>query len=606
MAKSTSGGPVIELRDVSRNFIIRHKGKQGLWSLLHGRDATANEFWALRGIDLTLQRGARIGIMGRNGAGKSTLLRIIAGVLQPTTGKVTVRGRVDALMSLGMGFHPEVSGRQNVIGSLAYRGITGRKAEKYADEVIEFAELEEFADLPLKAYSSGMSARLGFSAATTIEPDILIIDEVLGAGDAYFASKSFDRMRRLTQNGATVLFVSHDIGSVEKLCTEAVWLERGEIKQSGQIDVISLAYARQIREQDIVRLRARNSMISVNNFKALRSRRDTPFQVIARLVTEAAVSVDASACSLARSGQVVASVKVGHPQDTAVGEDAAVLVDPNVGQWTKPFTNVETRFHRSLASDRGRSGAVYFNVSILEPDANWELCWTIRGGECRIEVFDGIKYVEIERFKGSDRFVAVTARIPQPVIEDYLSSEGISVGSAVGIEPVAVRDAETITDSDVVASHLALDVVRFENAKGEECSYFKSFDELRVRLSFSARKDVHSATFVVCFYREGMCAFQSLSDITTGLAPNIPAGTSGEAVLTVPRLPLGRGHYLVSVAVYPQSIHEERSGDHIAYALLDRRFQIRVEQPEGGLIDLGMARGDVGWSVTTHPSAVVA
>ncbi|MGH7062179.1 MAG: ABC transporter ATP-binding protein, partial [Stellaceae bacterium] len=176
-----------------------------------------DEFWALRGISLEVPRGESLAIIGQNGAGKSTLLNVICGGLKPSSGTVAVRGQIQALMDLGTGFHPEFTGRQNIYSALAYQGITGGQADEHFEEIVDFSELADFIDQPIKTYSSGMYARLAFSAATTIVPDILIIDEILGAGDAYFAAKCADRMRRLTKEvGATVLFVSHDMSSVQR------------------------------------------------------------------------------------------------------------------------------------------------------------------------------------------------------------------------------------------------------------------------------------------------------------------------------------------------------------------------------------------------------
>ena len=184
-----------------------------------------DEFWALRDISFTVRRGERVALIGRNGAGKSTLLNIICQRLRPSSGSVTVEGRIQALMELGTGFHPDFTGRENVLSSLAYQGISGAKALALLDEVIDFAELDDFIDQPIKTYSTGMYARLAFSTATAFEPDVLIIDEVLGAGDAYFAAKCTERMHRLTlEMGATVLFVSHDMASVERLCDRAIWI----------------------------------------------------------------------------------------------------------------------------------------------------------------------------------------------------------------------------------------------------------------------------------------------------------------------------------------------------------------------------------------------
>lgn len=229
---------------------------------LPGRGHTRfREFWALRGLDLIVPRGQRLGIIGRNGAGKSSLLRIIAGKNQPNEGVCGVTGRVQALMELGTGFHPEFSGRENIRASLAYQDLSDEERTAREADIIAFTELEDFIEQPVKTYSAGMYARLAFAAATAIEPEVLIIDEVLGAGDAYFARKCVDRMRRITDSSkCTVLFVSHDLASVQMLCERAVWIERGHVSADGEsLDVIR-TYQEFIKTLEDRRLRIKNAV----------------------------------------------------------------------------------------------------------------------------------------------------------------------------------------------------------------------------------------------------------------------------------------------------------------------------------------------------------
>ena len=219
------------------------------------------ECWALRGMTLVVPRGERLGVIGSNGAGKSTLLKLIAGQLPPTTGTVEVAGTVQPLMELGTGFHPEFTGRENVFAALGLRGISGARAREAFEEILDFAELEDAIDRPIGTYSSGMYTRLAFSVATSIEPDTLVIDEVLSAGDAYFSAKCVERMRELTtKNDTTVVFVSHDLHAVQSLCTRAIWLEKGVVVEDGDPLQLARAYykATQERENQRLRLRARS------------------------------------------------------------------------------------------------------------------------------------------------------------------------------------------------------------------------------------------------------------------------------------------------------------------------------------------------------------
>ncbi len=203
-------------------------GKLAFWG---GRDG--RYYQALQNITLEVKRGERLGIVGRNGAGKTTLLKLMTGNFSPTSGVVQVNGKVQALMTVGLGFHPEFTGHDNIRYSLVYNGLSCKELEDAIEDVVEFVELGEFLNQPLKTYSMGMQARLMFAAATAIKPDILIVDEVLGAGDAYFSAKSAHRMEKLASSGCTLLLVSHSTPQILQFCNRAVWLEKGEIVFDG-------------------------------------------------------------------------------------------------------------------------------------------------------------------------------------------------------------------------------------------------------------------------------------------------------------------------------------------------------------------------------------
>ncbi len=197
------------------------------------RNVRFREFLALNQLDLEVEDGEILGIIGRNGAGKSTLLKVISRVLIPTEGRVRIRGRVSPLLELGAGFHPELTGRENIYLNGTLLGHTHRDIDSHVDEIIEFAELGGFIDAPLRTYSSGMMARLGFSVATTWKPEILILDEVLAVGDEAFRHKCQRRMEKFRDHGTTTLLVTHDSYTVEALCSRAVWIDHGQVKAMG-------------------------------------------------------------------------------------------------------------------------------------------------------------------------------------------------------------------------------------------------------------------------------------------------------------------------------------------------------------------------------------
>jgi ABC-2 type transport system ATP-binding protein len=211
-------------------------------ALSFGKFKHSHDFWALQDIDLEVKPGTTLGILGRNGAGKSTLLRIISGVLQPTTGTVEVNGRLTAIFGLGSGFNPEFTGRENVMLNGLILGIDHNEMLERFDEIADFAEIGEFMDQPIRTYSSGMRSRLGFAVAVNVDPDILVLDEALSAGDAAFKKKALQRMYDLRDSGTTVLFVSHSMGMVKKFCTDAILLHKGRMVTSGSPEEVADRY----------------------------------------------------------------------------------------------------------------------------------------------------------------------------------------------------------------------------------------------------------------------------------------------------------------------------------------------------------------------------
>lgn len=204
------------------------------------------KFIALKDINLTIYKGEVVGFVGLNGAGKSTLLKIVAGVQKPSQGTIYVKGKVSPLLELGAGFDNDLTGRENIYLNGMILGYSKQFIKEKIDSIIAFAELEEFIDTPIKNYSSGMKARLGFSIATVIDPQILIVDEVLSVGDGKFRKKSEERMLELIKSDATVLFVSHSIPQIRRLCTKVVWLEKGEVKMIGNTKEVCDTYEKEL------------------------------------------------------------------------------------------------------------------------------------------------------------------------------------------------------------------------------------------------------------------------------------------------------------------------------------------------------------------------
>lgn len=201
-----------------------------------------NEFKALDDVSFSINKGETLGLIGNNGAGKSTTLKLISGIMKPTSGAITTKGNIVPMLELGAGFDLELTGRENIYLNGAILGYSKEYLESKYDEIVDFAEIEEFIDMPIRNYSSGMMARLAFSIASVVQPEILIVDEILSVGDAAFQEKSLNRMKELMNGGATVLFVSHNIEKIREMCDKVVWLRKGKIVQKGDVGEVCDAY----------------------------------------------------------------------------------------------------------------------------------------------------------------------------------------------------------------------------------------------------------------------------------------------------------------------------------------------------------------------------
>jgi len=231
----------IEAVGLGKCYALYDRQSDRLRQLLWGsRRRYFREHWALRDVDLAVPAGEVVGIVGRNGAGKSTLLQMVCGTLAPSAGRLRVNGRVAALLELGAGFSPEFTGRENVYMNAAILGLNRAQVEQRLDDILAFADIGAFVDQPVKTYSSGMFMRLAFSVATSVSPDVLVIDEALSVGDGAFARKSFDRIMQLKEQGKTILFCSHSMYQIEALCSRALWIDHGSVRLLGRQGSISL------------------------------------------------------------------------------------------------------------------------------------------------------------------------------------------------------------------------------------------------------------------------------------------------------------------------------------------------------------------------------
>jgi ABC-type polysaccharide/polyol phosphate transport system ATPase subunit len=253
----------VQFDHVSKRFTLHHERPRSFQELflnvLHRRRIRSKErYLALNDVSFELEPGEMVGLIGPNGAGKSTVLKLISRIIEPTSGQVRVDGRVGALLELGAGFHPDLTGRENIYLNGSIQGLSRKEIQGQLDNIVGFAELERFIDVPLKHYSSGMTVRLGFSVAAHTHPEILLVDEVLAVGDAAFHQKCLDKIAEFRRGDCTILFVSHQLEAIQQLCTRAIWLEEGEIKRMGEADPVVASYVAEVEDRREARLQLMN------------------------------------------------------------------------------------------------------------------------------------------------------------------------------------------------------------------------------------------------------------------------------------------------------------------------------------------------------------
>ena len=243
--------PAIVVDGVSKKFRWHRDKRNSIKErLVRGAPQQLNEFWALKDISLEVPAGTTFGLIGHNGSGKSTLLKLLAGIIRPSGGSVATTGRISALLELGAGFHPELTGRENIYLNGAILGLTRKQIDASLERIIDFAGIGEFVDVPVKVYSSGMYVRLGFSIAVTVDPEILLVDEIVAVGDEEFQRKCFDHLHDLHRRGTTIVIVSHALGIVENLCQSAAWLDHGVLKTTGPARAVVRGYLDAVNEDE--------------------------------------------------------------------------------------------------------------------------------------------------------------------------------------------------------------------------------------------------------------------------------------------------------------------------------------------------------------------
>jgi lipopolysaccharide transport system ATP-binding protein len=542
-------------------------------------------FMALRNISLEVKQGEKVALIGRNGAGKSTLLRLISGQVQPTRGKIQVNGKLQALMELGTGFHPDFTGIENIRSALSYQGIKGKAAKKLTEEIIDFTELDEFITRPVREFSAGMYARLTFATATTITPDILIIDEILGAGDAYFVGKSIQRMKELTKQGATVLFVSHDMSATQLLCERGIWIDKGTIQADGDVLSVSKAYLSSIREDEELRIRLRsnqlNSSETVKNnislFRFITENNSAPLQPL-----------------------TISKIQYGHDEHFLgevsiddVESSSRCIVEAGITNWSN-VVEIENKPCRTFADFGGRFIHAPFQVNwkLSKKDKRWiEIRYKASASDT----------IALERFDEETKAYTRLTMIGQNNEENHWRTLRIELDTQ-HVSDTIDESTQAIIELQDLSSHdrygkgpVKITAFGFLDAENTRRHTLISGDFAKACINYNAATTVHNPVAVIAIYRpDGTCAMQ-VSSNRDGVQFNRLLG-QGHITVTFAPLFLGPGEYIVSVALFKDLCLASKFEPE-SYDLHDRFYPLKVLHPEGLGVDIGTVNQPAVWEI---------
>ena len=554
----------------------------GILNWFPGKKNAYKEFWALRDINIEVKKGKQLGIIGSNGAGKSTLLKIISGNTSQTNGSVEVNGKIQALMNLGAGFHPEFTGYENIQASLAYQGFNSTEIKAAENEIAEFTELGQFLEQPIKTYSSGMLARLAFTTSTVIKPEILIIDEILGSGDAYFLSKCKDRMGKLIESGASILLVSHALDQITQLCNEAIWLERGRLVEKGPSMEVVKAYEQYSRMRTDRRLKAKNYKRQSASYSSEYIDRygDT---IVLRYVVEGKPEsrCDISEVNLIKDEEIEESLLVGDAQDSSSYHHAYISLDDS--NWSKP-QKTESSFYRSLSVSSSdvswAAGNVVFSIYAFFVDADYsiETKYRSRGTErIYVEVWkNGIMQFQEDLKTDSpdwtrDVISIEHSKLPAMSSSSITEQSGDSIKEEIQL-PTEHKDKTVSLRRWPSEGSLTIEkVVLLDNEKHER-TIFNVGEPITIQIQFRANKsDIFKVLPAVSIYRiDGILITHYLGNKQCFLV-QLESGQKRSISLEICTPNLGDGNYIFSVALFKEAIEESQR-----YDLIDRSYEFEI------------------------------
>jgi lipopolysaccharide transport system ATP-binding protein len=549
----------------------------GLSRFLPSRNRSYQEFWALREFSLKLYKRQRVGVIGRNGAGKTTLLKLISGNLAPSEGTVGLRGRVQALLETGAGFHPEFTGYENIRAALTLQGLSRSGIESCVNEIEEFTELGEFLQRPYKTYSAGMMARLAFATATCLQPEILIIDEVLGVGDGYFVGKCRDRMTALVDSGAAVLLVSHSLDQVTLLCDETIWLERGRVMMRGPSLEVVKSYQQFLKVLEDRRLRGRNHR-SRGGYNHLPQDGYSETLLVEVSLPIGSADCDLKEVLLMRDGVTEDQILIGQVQDSDPTQSGFVLVDGDT--WSAPQKSNESFFRRIKGhSTKETSVRIAFNHYYLGDGSDYSI------GICYRTASNSRPKVRISR----NGRIQTEALLPDS--QEAWTRHRFDLGRLVPFEQASnsTRLAKTRWPGE---GSLVIESVVLLNERGKEQAAFSVGERLTLELEFRCQRAGEYVVIpVAVIYRtDGI-------RICTYLGPALTVRLSDQerrrAILNAGPIMLGNGKYLFSVALYR---HLSSTFQSEIYDLIDRSYEFNVEGTPP--LEDGVFRQTGTWTLT--------
>jgi lipopolysaccharide transport system ATP-binding protein len=527
----------VDLKKVYRLYTRPSYRFRDMFGLLGDKPNAYTEHAALAGVTLSIRRGEKVAIIGRNGAGKSTLLKLVTGVVEPSSGILEVGGRFQALLQIGTGFHPDFTGRENVIAYFAQLGLSGAEARRKCAEVVDFAELEEYIDQPIKTYSTGMAVRLMFSASTAIHPDLLVLDEVLGVGDAYFANKSYERIVRMCEDeGTTLLLVTHDVYSAVKVCSRVIWIDRGRVVMDSESSVVVKAYEDSIRQQEEHRMRLK-TQAALREASAVAARdRGLLVEIQARENRPQPSPLLVAEVELLLDGEPVSTLILG--PGTPESGPSAHLVRPGTcwgepGTWhdrtAVPLNNYGSPFHKA---------AVMLDSPVhplsIDPDrlAVRVTGWSDEPCDLVVRGFSGSHVIEFGRWpSGAGQWQTAT------LMGQVRGHEG---GTALGtINTTGTHGTGTIL----------IERVDLLDAGGQSAVFVEHGRPASIVIDYRVQDPAFDgpAQVIVALYRDGVntaCRF-----VTDDLRFSARERPTGRIHLDVPRFNLGLGSYSVGVMI---------------------------------------------------------